>query len=121
MIEAARAIAAGAGWPEDAVHFEYFKNESDLDDASSFEVLLAQSGQTLVVGEGVSLLESLRAAGVAMPSSCEQGLCGTCMATVLEGELDHRDVYFNDSERAAGDKVLTCVSRAAGKRIVLDL
>lgn len=121
MIEAARTIAAGAGWPEDAVHFEYFKNESDLHDASSFEVLLAQSGQTLVVGEGVSLLESLRDAGVAMPSSCEQGLCGTCMATVLEGELDHQDVYFNDSERAAGDKVLTCVSRAKSRRIVLDL
>ena len=121
MIEAARAIASDAGWPEDAVHFEYFKNESDLDDASSFEVLLAQSGQTLVVGEGMSLLESLRAAGVAMPSSCEQGLCGTCMATVLEGELDHQDVYFNDSERAAGDKVLTCVSRATSRRIVLDL
>lgn len=121
MIEAARTIASGAGWPEDAVHFEYFKNESDLDDASSFEVQLAQSGQTLVVGEGVSLLESLRDAGVAMPSSCEQGLCGTCMATVLEGELDHQDAYFNDSERAAGDKVLTCVSRAKSRRIVLDL
>ena len=121
MIEAARTIAAGAGWPEDAVHFEYFKNESDLDDASSFEVLLAQRGQTLVVSEGVSLLESLRSAGVDMPSSCEQGLCGTCMATVLEGELDHQDVYFNDSERAAGDRVLTCVSRATSRRIVLDL
>lgn len=121
MIEAARMIAADSGWPEDAIHFEYFKNESDLDDASSFEVLLAQRNQTLVVGAGVSLLESLRDAGVDMPSSCEQGLCGTCMATVLEGELDHQDVYFNDSERAAGDKVLTCVSRAKGRRIVLDL
>ena len=121
MIEATRTIAAGSGWPEDAVHFEYFKNESDLDDASSFEVLLAQSGQTLVVGAGRSLLESLRDAGVAMPSSCEQGLCGTCMVTVLEGELDHQDMYFNDSERAASDKVLTCVSRARSRRIVLDL
>ena len=121
MIEAARTIAAGARWPEDAVHFEYFKNESDLDDASSFEVLLAKSGQTLVVGAGRSLLESLRDAGVAMPSSCEQGLCGTCMVTVLEGDLDHQDMYFNESERAAGDKVLTCVSRARSRRIVLDL
>lgn len=121
MIEAARTIAAGAGWPEDAIHFEYFKNESDLHDASAFEVLLAQRGQTLVVGAGMSLLDSLRDAGVDMPSSCEQGVCGTCMATVLEGELDHRDVYFNDSERAAGDKVLTCVSRAQSRRIVLDL
>ena len=121
MIEATRTIAAGSGWPEDAVHFEYFKNETDLDDASSFEVLLAQSGQTLVVGAGRSLLESLRDAGFAMPSSCEQGLCGTCVVTVLEGELDHQDMHFNDSERAAGDKVLTCVSRARSKRIVLDL
>ena len=121
MIEAARTIAADAGWPEDAVHFEYFKNESDLRDASSFEVLLARRGQTLVVDAGTSLLESLRGAGVDMPSSCEQGVCGTCMATVLEGELDHQDVYFNDSERAVGDKVLTCVSRAKSRRIVLDL
>ena len=120
MIEAARSIAAGSGWPEEAVHFEYFKNESDLDDASSFEVLLANSGRTLVVGAGVSLLESLRGAGVDMPSSCEQGVCGTCMVTVLEGELDHQDVYFSDSERAAGDKLLSCVSRAKSKRIVLD-
>ena len=121
MIEAARTIAAGSGWPEDAVHFEYFKNESELHDTSSFEVLLARRGQTLVVGAGMSLLESLRDAGVDMPSSCEQGVCGTCMATVLEGELDHQDVYFNDSERVAGDKVLTCVSRAKSRRIVLDL
>ena len=121
MIEAARTIAADAGWPEDAVHFEYFKNESDRRDASSFEVHLAQRGQTLVVGVGMSLLESLRDAGVDMPSSCEQGVCGTCMATVLEGELDHQDVFFNDSERAAGNRVLTCVSRAKSRRIVLDL
>jgi ferredoxin-NADP reductase/nitrite reductase/ring-hydroxylating ferredoxin subunit len=121
MIEATRAIAADSGWPDDAVHFEYFKNESEQDDTSSFEVLLARSGQTLVVGEGVSLLDSLRNAGVDMPSSCEQGACGTCMATVLEGELAHQDVYFNNSERAAADRILTCVSRAASERIVLDL
>lgn len=121
MIEATRAIAADSGWPDNAVHFEYFKNESALHDTSSFEVRLARTGQTLVVGPGVSLLDSLRDAGVDMPSSCEQGACGTCMATVLEGELDHQDVYFNDSERAAGDRVLTCVSRAGDRRIVLDL
>ena len=121
MIEATRAIAAGSGWPVEAVHFEYFKNDSEQDDTSSFEVLLARTDRKLVVEAGVSLLDSLRRAGVDMPSSCEQGVCGTCMATVLEGELDHQDVYFNDSERAAGDKVLTCVSRARSERIVLDL
>ncbi len=121
MIEATRAIAGGSGWPDDAVHFEYFKNESELHDTSTFEVRLARTGRTLMVGAGISLLDSLRDAGVDMPSSCEQGVCGTCMATVLEGQLDHQDVFFNDSERAAGNQMLTCVSRAAGERIVLDL
>ena len=116
MIESARAIATESGWPDEAIHFEYFKNESDLDYASTFEVLLARRGQTIAVSAGVSLLESLRSAGVDMPSSCEQGVCGTCMATVLEGELDHQDVFFSDSERQAGDRVLTCVSRARSSR-----
>ena len=121
MIESARAIAADSGWPDEAVHFEYFKNESERQDASTFEVWLARRNQALTVDAGVSLLESLRNAGVDMPSSCEQGVCGTCMATVLEGELDHQDVFFNDSERKAADRVLTCVSRARSRRIVLDL
>ena len=121
MIESARAIAAESGWPDEAVHFEYFKNESDLHSTSTFEVLLARRNQTITIDAGVSLLESLRDAGVDMPSSCEQGVCGTCMATVLEGDLDHQDVFFSDSERQAGDRVLTCVSRARSTRIVLDL
>ncbi len=121
MIEATRAIAAEAGWPESAVHFEYFKNESEQDDTSAFEVFLARRNRTLTVGPGTSILESLRGAGVDMPSSCEQGVCGTCMVTVLEGDLDHQDVYFSDGEREAGDRLLTCVSRAAGERLVLDL
>ena len=121
MIETARRIAAEAGWPEGAVHFEYFKNESARDDTSEFEVALARRNRTLRIPAGVSLLDGLRNAGVDLPSSCEQGACGTCIATVLEGEPDHQDVYLNDSERAAGDRMLTCVSRAASSRLVLDL
>ncbi len=121
MIEATRAIAAEAGWPEEAVHFEYFKNESPRDDATAFEVSLARSNKSLRIDAGMSLLDGLRNEGVDLPSSCEQGACGTCIATVLEGEPDHQDVYLNDSERAAGDRMLTCVSRATSRRLVLDL
>ena len=121
MIAAARAIAADAGWPEAAVHFEYFNNEYPRDDTSAFEVSLARSNKSLRIDAGVSLLDGLRNEGVDLPSSCEQGACGTCIATVLEGEPDHQDVYLNGSERAAGDRMLTCVSRAKGRRLVLDL
>ena len=42
----------------------------------------------------------MREAGVDMPSSCEQGACGTCLATVIEGVPDHQDVYLNDAGKA---------------------
>ncbi len=121
MLEATRTIAADAGWPDHAVHFEYFKNTTEIDDSSSFEIALARSAVTLQVPSGKTILEVLRNHGVAMPSSCEQGACGTCVVPVVEGEIDHQDVYLKESERAAGDRIMTCVSRAASARLVLDI
>jgi ferredoxin len=72
------------------------------------------------VPPGSSILDVLRNHGVSIPSSCEQGACGTCLVTVLAGTPDHQDVYLNASERAANDRMLTCVSRAHD-RLVLDV
>jgi ferredoxin-NADP reductase/nitrite reductase/ring-hydroxylating ferredoxin subunit len=121
MLEAARREAAAAGWPDDHVHFEYFKNTTEIDDSSTFEVALARSALTVTVPSGSTILDVLRESGVPLPSSCEQGACGTCVATVLEGEPDHQDVYLNDSDHQAGDRIMTCVSRALSDRLVLDL
>jgi ferredoxin-NADP reductase/nitrite reductase/ring-hydroxylating ferredoxin subunit len=121
MLEAARNIAADAGWPDDAVHFEYFKNTTEVDDSSTFEISLARSALTLDVPSGKTILEVLRDNGVPMPSSCEQGACGTCSVNVLEGEPDHQDVHLNKSEKAAGNRIMTCVSRAKSAGLVLDI
>ena len=45
-------------------------------------------------------------------TSCEQGVCGTCLTGVLEGEPDHRDVFLTDAEKLANDRMTVCVSRA---------
>ncbi|SLN70714.1 Phenoxybenzoate dioxygenase subunit beta [Roseovarius albus] len=121
MLEATRKIAGDQGWPEEAVHFEYFKNVNTIDDSSSFEVALARSALTLHVPAGKSILDVLQENGIETPSSCEQGACGTCLATVIEGEPDHQDVYLSDSEKASNSKILTCVSRSKSKRLVLDI
>ncbi len=121
MLEATRRIAAEHGWPDESVHFEYFKNTNEIDDSSSFEIDLARSVMTLQVPAGKTILEVLRDSGVDVPSSCEQGACGTCMTTVLEGEPDHQDVYLNESEKSSGDCIMTCVSRAKSDRLVLDI
>ena len=121
MIEATTAIADELGWPEESVHFEYFANPTEIDDSTAFDVALARTGLTLRVEPAQTVLQVLRAHDIDIPSSCEQGACGTCLASVLEGEILHQDVYLNRSERAAGDRMLTCVSRATSDRLVLDL
>ncbi len=121
MLEAARRIAEHSDWPEDAIHFEYFKNTNQIDDSSSFEVALARSALTLQVPAGKTILDVLHENGIDAPSSCEQGACGTCLATVIEGEPDHQDVYLSPSERTSNQSIITCVSRAKSKRLVLDI
>ena len=121
MLSAARKAAADAGWADKAVHFEYFKNPGEIDDTSSFEIHLARSAQTLAVGTGESILHVLRENGISVPSSCEQGACGTCVVPLLDGIADHQDVYLNDTERAAGNRLMTCVSRARSDSLTLDI
>ena len=121
MMEAARGTAESLGWPDEAIHFEYFKNTRSVDDSTSFEIVLSRSVMTLHVPAGKTILSVLRENGVGIPSSCEQGACGTCGVTVIEGEPDHQDVYLRKSEKEAGDRIMTCVSRAKSKRLVLDI
>ncbi|MEV0084090.1 Rieske 2Fe-2S domain-containing protein [Saccharopolyspora sp. NPDC050642] len=121
MLDVARDVAHRAGWPRDAVHFEYFRNDQEIDESSRFEIVLARSVMNLTVEPGRSILETVREAGVTVPSSCEQGACGTCRVAVIDGEPDHQDVYLDDAERAAGDSIMTCVSRSLTAQLTLDL
>ncbi|WP_170985233.1 PDR/VanB family oxidoreductase [Roseomonas sp. AR75] len=114
---------ASSAWPEGSVRFEWFtpRSRPEGEGSDGFEVVCAQSGLTLTVAPGVSVLQALRDAGLDRPSSCEQGVCGTCECRVLEGGVDHRDSILSASERAANDVMMTCVSRAKGARLVLDI
>ena len=53
---------------------------------------------------------------------CKRGECGLCVMTVVEatGEIDHRDVFLSEHQRAAGDKICVCVSRVTGGAITLE-
>ncbi len=114
---------ATKAWPPDSVHFEWFAPRSrPLDEASgSFEVVCEASGMTLSVPPDKSVLEVLNEAGIEVPCSCQQGICGTCEVRVLAGEVDHRDSILSSAERDANTTMMTCVSRARGPRLVLDI
>lgn len=121
MLEMVQQVAAELGWPDEAVHFEYFQNDRQIDSSSAFDIELARSAMTLHVPAGRTILEVMREAGLTVPSSCEQGACGTCLTTVMEGEVDHQDVYLNKTEKASNTCMMTCVSRAKSARLVLDI
>lgn len=115
--------AAAATWPPDAVHLEYFTADAAALAAPTrtFTVRLARSGGEYLVGEDQSIVQALTQYGVHLDTSCEQGVCGTCLTGVIEGEPDHRDSYLSDDEKRCGDRILPCVSRARGAVLVLDI
>ena len=114
------ALAAGLGWPPSRIHLERFGIDA-LDPGEPFEVTLTDSGDTFVVDSGVSLLEALHARGHDIPNLCRQGVCGECRIPVAGGEILHRDLFLTDADKAAGDTMMSCVSRACGDRLELAL
>jgi ferredoxin-NADP reductase len=113
-----------AHWPEGSLHIERFAakaTESNAEALDTFQVICQRSGVTVEVSEDVSILEALEDADIPIMSSCLEGICGTCEATVLEGTPDHRDSMLTDAERTSGNKLLTCVSRSCSEKLVLDL
>lgn len=112
-----------AARPDLTLAFEHFTGGEDagaLGQGAPFTAVCADSGLTLDVPDGRTLLEVLRGAGLDVPSDCEEGLCGSCELAVQSGEIDHRDRVLTAAERAAGNRIITCCSRARG-RLVLSI
>ena len=121
MLEMAKRMAREKDIPEKMLHTEYFENPNAIDLAGAFRVVLSKSNRAFDVPSGKSLLQVLQENGVAVPSSCEQGACGTCVVKLLAGDPMHQDVYLSESERRENKWIATCVSRSASDELVLDL
>ena len=114
--------ARAAGWPEAQLHYEFFAADvSPSADDSSFDVKLASSGRVIRIPADRTVVQALCDAGVDVQVSCEQGVCGTCLTRVLEGEPDHKDLYLTPEEQAANDQFTPCCSRSRSPMLVLDL
>lgn len=124
FIQAVIDAAARAGFPDTQVHREVFSAaEMESDGNEAFEVEIASTGEVLAVPADRTLAAVLIGHGLPLMVSCEQGVCGTCMTTVISGEPDHRDSVLTQEDRERGDTILPCCSRsrANAPRLVLDL
>ena len=114
--------AMARGWKEENIRIESFSAPIAADvENHTFSVELAKTGQVIEVNPQQTVLDALHHAGLEVPYACMQGTCGTCIAPVLDGEIDHRDAYLSDSEKAANNTMCLCVSRAVGEKLVVDI
>ena len=126
LLQGLREAAQAGGWPADRLHWEAFGADPAAAAAAAdgqtrpFELVLVRSGRTLTVPVDRSALQVMLEAGVPVLSSCEQGVCGSCLTRVVDGRPQHRDQYLTPEEQAAGDQFLPCCSRAEGPRLVVD-
>jgi ferredoxin-NADP reductase len=88
---------------------------------AAFDVVCAGSGTRVTVGPGISIVDALAGAGVSVPTSCREGICGTCETKVFAGEPEHRDSVLTEDERSCGETMMLCVSRARSPELSLDL
>lgn len=112
--------AAKAGLAPDQIHVEHFGAEIDVD-GDPFEVVAQRSGVTVSVGPSQTILEALNMAGISVPTSCQNGVCGSCLTPVLEGKPDHRDLVLTDIEKASNNRIAVCCSRSNSSRLVIDV
>lgn len=122
LLAAADQAAQRHGWDDHRLNIEHFGGTVSAEPGDrSFEVVLNRSQQVIPVNGHQTVAQALLEHGVALPLSCEQGICGTCLTKVLDGIPDHRDSYLLPNERERNDQFLPCCSRAHSPRLVLDI
>jgi vanillate O-demethylase ferredoxin subunit len=122
FMDFALSAAKQQGWPEHRVHKEFFSSDiGSLASDTEFDIKIASTGKVYRVAREQTVIAALLQHGIEIPTSCQQGVCGTCLTRVMDGEPEHRDIYLSDDERARNDLFTPCCSRAKSAMLVLDL
>lgn len=108
------------GWPDDHFHVERFAGEVDAEGAP-FTLVAERSGRIFEVPRDKTILAVLQDAGIEVASSCQSGVCATCLTDVIEGKPDHRDLVQTAEEKATNRRIAVCCSRARSRVLVLDI
>lgn len=112
--------AEESGFSDQQLHKEFF-NKTVETSGNSFTVHVANLNKEVMVLENQSITEALSDAGIKVKVSCQQGICGTCLANVLSGTPDHRDSYLTEDEKEDNDQIILCCSRSRSERLEIEV
>ena len=139
MNDEAEAALLAAGVPEERIHIERF-GIAPLADAAAQAVGAvihqalpgdAEVAKVTIVRDGLrreiefrkdqpSILDAASAAGLEVPFSCTSGVCGTCRAKLVEGQVRMERNFALDKKEVADGFVLTCQAHPTSERVVLS-
>jgi len=131
MVTGAITVLAGLGVPRERIHRELFYVEDEPPPQAGHpeappgpgaEVTVLLDGRTSVVTvpAGVPLLDGAQRARPDLPFACKGGVCGTCRARLVSGEVTMRRNYALEEDELAAGYVLTCQSVAVSSQITVD-
>jgi ring-1,2-phenylacetyl-CoA epoxidase subunit PaaE len=130
MVTDATEVLGEAGVPPERIHRELFwvdeappepvRSESAPEGPNS-EVTVVLDGRSTVVTvpEGATVLEGAQRARPDLPFACKGGVCGTCRARVVEGEVTMRRNFALEPGELAAGFVLTCQSTPTSEKVVV--
>lgn len=121
LLDSTVEVAASLGWPDSAVHLERFQPSKSIGDGKPVRLILRKSQKTIEVRSNQTLARALSDAGVKISLSCEQGICGTCLVPVLDGDPEHRDTYLSEEEKESNRWIALCCSRSKSDALTLDV
>ncbi len=143
MNDEAEAALLAAGVPEERVHIERFGiapaaaaagsattvgvgavvHQAQPGDAEKSRVVMVRDGfrrEFDFQRQQPSILDAASAAGMEVPFSCTSGVCGTCRAKVLEGQVRMERNFALDKAEVAAGFVLCCQAHPLTERVVLS-
>lgn len=133
MNDEAEAALLAAGVPEDRIHIERFGvapqaggavvHEAKPGDAEQAKIVIIRDGLKREIDfqkDQPSILDAASAAGLEVPFSCTSGVCGTCRAKLVEGEVRMERNFALDKAEVANGFVLTCQAHPTSERVVLS-
>ena len=124
FMAAARSIAAALGVPPghyleesfDAAVLEPPAPEAPA--AATFKVQFAKQNRTIEVGAGQTILSCAKRAGIRIPSSCANGVCGTCKSRLVSGSVDMKHEGGIRQREIDAGLFLPCCSRPLSDLVI---
>ncbi len=131
MTAEAQRVLAELGVPEERIHLElFFVDEpppelhrleaAASDDTSDVTIVLDGKRSTAPLSKGASILDSAQQVRTDLPFACKGGVCGTCRALVVDGEVDMRRNYALEKGEVAEGFVLTCQTFPCSDAVTVD-